>query len=260
MLDLVKQHLHRAQHRMKDQADKRRSDRVFQPGDRVFLKLQPYVQTSVAQRACHKLAFKFFGPYTVLAKIGAVAYRLQVPEGSLVHPVFHVSRLKPAHLRPEQRATALPSDALAFQVPLEVLQYRWRKKANKMVCKARSVGPGRRPTTPPGKTWRICTGAFRVPQHGYRCASSAFATSSPGADLSSKASCTGRTVPKTRPSGKISTAFDSASLMHRLGDKPFFKGRGLSAALQLQACKSRVARARKGYKAGPFATGSPTPK
>lgn len=50
---------------MKKQADKRRSERVFQIGDQVFLKLQPYIQSSVAHRANHKLAFKFFGPFTV---------------------------------------------------------------------------------------------------------------------------------------------------------------------------------------------------
>ena len=42
MLDLViKQHLSRAQERMKHQADKHHSERVFNEGDMVFLKLQP---------------------------------------------------------------------------------------------------------------------------------------------------------------------------------------------------------------------------
>lgn len=45
---LIKQHLGRAQVRMKRQADKRRSERVFAVGDMVFLKLQPYVQSSLA--------------------------------------------------------------------------------------------------------------------------------------------------------------------------------------------------------------------
>lgn len=51
---------------MKAQADKHRTERVFAVGDSVFLKLQPYIQASVAPRANHKLAYKFFGPYTVL--------------------------------------------------------------------------------------------------------------------------------------------------------------------------------------------------
>jgi hypothetical protein len=43
MQELIHQHLLRAQDRMKRQADKGRSERVFLVGDKVFLKLQPYV-------------------------------------------------------------------------------------------------------------------------------------------------------------------------------------------------------------------------
>jgi hypothetical protein len=41
-LRLLQQHLERVRSRMKSQADKKRTDRVFQVGDSVFLKLQPY--------------------------------------------------------------------------------------------------------------------------------------------------------------------------------------------------------------------------
>lgn len=57
MQDLVRQHLLRAQECMKKQSDKRRSERSFQIGDWVFLKLQPYVQSSLARRSSQKLAF-----------------------------------------------------------------------------------------------------------------------------------------------------------------------------------------------------------
>ena len=48
MQSLVRHHLIRAQHKMKTQADIHHTPRSFQPGDSVYLKAQPYVQTSLA--------------------------------------------------------------------------------------------------------------------------------------------------------------------------------------------------------------------
>jgi hypothetical protein len=124
MLAAVRQHLLRAQQRMKSQADKKRSDRSFAVGDLVYLKLQPYVQSSLAPRSNQKLSFKYFGPYKIISKIGEVAYKLELPSSSAIHPVFHVLLLRPAPSSKYQVSTKLPESDFGLQVPEEVLQRR----------------------------------------------------------------------------------------------------------------------------------------
>lgn len=94
IIQLLKFHITRAQQRMRDLANKHRSDRSFEVGDWVYLKLQPYRQVSVATRPFNKLAAKYFGPYPIASKVSAVAYTLLLPANVLIHPTFHVSQLK----------------------------------------------------------------------------------------------------------------------------------------------------------------------
>ncbi|XP_066341079.1 uncharacterized protein [Miscanthus floridulus] len=98
MNDLILQHLARAKERMKRQADKKHTERQFQVGDKVFVKIQPYVQSTLAPRANQKLSFKFYGPFEILERIGSVAYKLLLPPSTAIHLVFHVSHLKAAVL------------------------------------------------------------------------------------------------------------------------------------------------------------------
>lgn len=122
MTRLLKQHLERVRQRMKRQANKKRSERSFAVGDMVFLKMQPYIQSSIALRANHKLLFKFYGPYQVLSRVGEVACHLDLPESSRIHPVVHVSQLKKAIGQNYQVPALLPSPDDVLQVPIRVLQ------------------------------------------------------------------------------------------------------------------------------------------
>lgn len=134
---VLKQHLSRAQNRMKLLADRKRSDKEFQVGEMVLLKLQPYAQSSVINRSFPKLAYKYFGPYKITEKIGKAVYRLELPEESLIHPVFHVSQLKPFHHDYTPVFTELPKvvdlDAGDLQ-PAEVLNRHLEKKGGKAKC------------------------------------------------------------------------------------------------------------------------------
>lgn len=92
---MLKEHLARAQNRTKMQADKKIRDQEYAVGEEVLLKLQPYAQSSLVNRPFPKLAFKYYGPYKLLERIGRAAYHLELPADCLIHPVFHVSQLKP---------------------------------------------------------------------------------------------------------------------------------------------------------------------
>jgi hypothetical protein len=60
----------------------------------VFLRLQPYRQSSLKISVSEKLKPRFYGPYRVNRKVGEVAYELELPKGSKIHNVFHVSSRK----------------------------------------------------------------------------------------------------------------------------------------------------------------------
>ena len=109
---------------MKAQADKHRSERQFEVGEFVYLKLQPYIQTSVAVQGNRKLTFRFYGPYQILEKVGKVAYRLQLPASSQIHPVIHVSQLKKAVGVGDTVLTELPQEGVSRPVPEQVLEKR----------------------------------------------------------------------------------------------------------------------------------------
>jgi hypothetical protein len=127
----LRTHLARAQERFKRKADKNRTERSFVVGEHVLLKLQPYAQTIVANRPCRKLAYKYFGPFPVEEKIGLLAYKLTLPANARVHPVFHVSQLKPftPNFSPVFAELPRPPDLTAAEFTLvAILDRRLRKK------------------------------------------------------------------------------------------------------------------------------------
>jgi hypothetical protein len=90
----MRQNILAAQSRQKSYADVRRRDLEFAVGDQVLLRVSP-TRGVVRFGVSGKLSRRYIGPFSILARVGSLAYRLQLTESMAgVHPVYHVSMLR----------------------------------------------------------------------------------------------------------------------------------------------------------------------
>ncbi|GJT11416.1 putative reverse transcriptase domain-containing protein [Tanacetum coccineum] len=90
----IKQRIQAARDRQKSYADLNAVSNRIQVEDRVMLKVSPW-KGVVRFGKRGKLNPRYVGPFKVLEKVGAIAYKLELPqELSRVHNTFHVSNLK----------------------------------------------------------------------------------------------------------------------------------------------------------------------
>ncbi|GJV17307.1 putative reverse transcriptase domain-containing protein [Tanacetum coccineum] len=90
----IKQRIQAARDHQKRYADVRCKPLEFQEDDKVMLKVSPW-KGVIRFGKWGKLNPRYIGPFKVLAKVGTVAYKLELPQQlSKVHCTFHVSNLK----------------------------------------------------------------------------------------------------------------------------------------------------------------------
>ncbi|GJY87570.1 putative reverse transcriptase domain-containing protein [Tanacetum coccineum] len=120
-----------ARDRQRSYADKRRKPLAFQVGDKVMLKVLPW-KGVIRFGKRRKLNPHYIGPFKILAKVGTVAYQLELPKKlSRVHNTFHVSNLKKC-LSDEPLAIPLDEihvdDKLNFiEEPVEIMDHEVKR-------------------------------------------------------------------------------------------------------------------------------------
>ena len=130
--DRAQHQLRKARDQMIQQEKMHRREIQFDIGDQVLLSTR-YIRF----RNCpQKLQRRFVGPFEIIQKISRVAYELQLPEKWKMHPVFHISLLKPwrtstwsspVNLQPEN---VEPATEPIYEVE-KLLRWRWVTKGRK---------------------------------------------------------------------------------------------------------------------------------
>ncbi|GKE06343.1 hypothetical protein Tco_1398361 [Tanacetum coccineum] len=130
----IKKRIQAAQDRQKNYTDRRRKPMEFEVGDKVMLKVSPW------KRVIHfgkrgKLNPRYIGPFKILAKVGTVAYRLELPEQlSRLYSTFHISNLKKCF---SDEPLAIPLDKIQIndklnfiEEPIEIMN----REVKRLIC------------------------------------------------------------------------------------------------------------------------------
>jgi hypothetical protein len=136
ILKLLKENLQTTQNQQKMSVDRHRIEHSFEVGDLVFLRLQPYKQSSLKKCGVEKLNPRFYGPYKIMRRVGEVAYEPELLEGSRIHNVFHVSCLKKVmgkFISTSKELPPLDEEGQLEVVPKEVLEFRDRKLRSRII-------------------------------------------------------------------------------------------------------------------------------
>ena len=112
----------------------------FQVGDKVMLKISPW-KGIVRFGKRGKLSPRYVGPFRIIARVGQVAYRLELPSKLQgIHDTFHVSNLRKC-LADESTIIELEDvtidDRLSYiEEPVRILDKKIKKLRNKSVSLA----------------------------------------------------------------------------------------------------------------------------
>ncbi|GJT51031.1 putative reverse transcriptase domain-containing protein [Tanacetum coccineum] len=148
----IKHRLQASRDRQRSYADKRSNPLEFQVGDMVMLKVSPWKGvTRFGKRG--KLNPCYIGPFKILAKVGTIAYRLELPEKlSRVYSSFYVLNLKKCL---SDKLLAIPLDEIHVDDKLNFI----KEPIKIMDCEVKRLKQSRIPIV------KVCWNSRRDPEY-----------------------------------------------------------------------------------------------
>ncbi|KAK3005238.1 hypothetical protein RJ639_016158 [Escallonia herrerae] len=127
--DVARSYLDKAVRKMKKWADKRWRPNEYNLGEMVMLKLLPQ-QFKSFRKVHNGLIRKYEGPFPIVAKVGKVSYRLELPSKLKIHPVFHAME------KAQIDAGTVVACLLVKPLPLAVVDSVWGGHSGAMMMVA----------------------------------------------------------------------------------------------------------------------------
>ncbi|GJU59228.1 retrotransposable element Tf2, partial [Tanacetum coccineum] len=96
---------------------------------------KPHRQVTIRKGKQHKFSPKYYGPFQIMARVGQVAYKLQLPDSSQILDVFHISQLKKCKgiVTHSGNLPACDAQGVMRIEPLSILERRMAKRRNTVV-------------------------------------------------------------------------------------------------------------------------------
>jgi len=127
----TRRHISKAQEAYKRRVDKHRNPTEFEVGDQVWLSTK---NLRFRENPSPKLRPKWVGPFSITVKKSPVVYQLHLPSSIPVHPIFHISLLKPYRFKsgltlPSSAPPPIPTveDIEEEYTPEKILEHRRRR-------------------------------------------------------------------------------------------------------------------------------------